>query len=144
MTLGAFACILAMRRKEGMVEEIDDLSGLARTNLPMAVLLAMLLFSLAGIPPLRRLLCEVLRLPGGGRGGLYPLAIIGVLSSVVGAYYYLRIVKVMFFDEPARAFLPMPVELKFTLGLSSLFVMFFVVFAGSIVEMAAAAAGTLF
>ncbi len=67
-----------------------------------------------------------------------------MLASVVGAYYYLRICKVMFFDEPARQFLPMPVELKFTLGLSSAFVVFFVVFAGSIVEMAGTAAGTLF
>lgn len=76
--------------------------------------------------------------------GLYPLAVIGVLASVVGAFYYLRVVKVMFFDEPARAFLPMPAELKFTLGVSSAFVLLFVFFAGSIVEMAQAAAGTLF
>ena len=144
MTLGAFACILSMRRKEGMVEEISDLSGLARTNLPMAVLLGVILFSLAGIPPFVGFFAKFYVFLAAVEAGLYPLAIIGILSSVVGAYYYLRIVKVMFFDEPARAFLPMPVELKFTLGLSSLFVMFFVVFAGSIVEMAAAAAGTLF
>ncbi|WP_029057155.1 NADH-quinone oxidoreductase subunit NuoN [Stappia stellulata] len=144
MTLGAFACILSMRRKEGMVEEISDLSGLARTNLPMAVLLGIILFSLAGIPPFIGFFAKFYVFLAAVEAGLYPLAIIGILSSVVGAYYYLRIVKVMFFDEPARAFLPMPVELKFTLGLSSVFVMFFVVFAGSIVEMAAAAAGTLF
>ena len=144
MTLGAFACILSMRRKDGMVEEISDLAGLSRTNLPMAVLLGILMFSLAGIPPFVGFFAKFYVFLAAVEAGLYPLAVIGMLASVVGAYYYLRICKVMFFDEPARQFLPMPVELKFTLGLSSAFVVFFVVFAGAIVEMAGTAAGTLF
>lgn len=144
MTLGAFACILSMRRKEGMVEEISDLAGLSRTNLPMAVLLGILMFSLAGIPPFIGFFAKFYVFLAAVEAGLYPLAVIGVLASVVGAYYYLRIFKVMFFDEPARQFLPMPVELKFTLGLSTAFVVLFIVFAGPVVEMVGAAAGTLF
>lgn len=144
MTLGAFACILSMRRKEGMVEDISDLAGLSRTNLPMAVLLAVIMFSLAGIPPFVGFFAKFYVFLAAVEAGLYPLAVIGVLTSVVGAYYYLRIVKVMFFDEPAPAFLPMPAELKFTLGLSSAFVLLFIVFAGPVVELAGAAAGTLF
>ncbi|MXN67034.1 NADH-quinone oxidoreductase subunit NuoN [Stappia sp. GBMRC 2046] len=144
MTLGAFACILAMRRKEGMVEEIYELSGLSRTNLPMAILLAVILFSLAGIPPFVGFFAKFYVFLAAVEAGLYPLAVIGVLTSVVGAYYYLRIIKVMFFDEPAPKFLPMPGEMKIVLGVSGAFVLFFVVIAGPIVEMAGTAAKTLF
>ncbi|MAA98731.1 MAG: NADH-quinone oxidoreductase subunit NuoN [Stappia sp.] len=144
MTLGAFACILSMRRKEGMVEEISDLAGLWKTNRPMAVLLGMIMFSLAGIPPFVGFFAKFYVFLAAVQAELYPLAVIGVLASVVGAFYYLRVVKVMFFDEPTRAFLPMPAELKFTLAVSSAFVLLFVFFAGSITEMAQAAAGTLF
>ena len=101
MTLGAFACILAMRRREGMVEEIDDLAGLSKTNPMMAFMLAMILFSLAGIPPLAGFFAKFYVFLAAIESGLYVLAVIGVLASVVGAYYYLRIVKIMYFDEPA-------------------------------------------
>ena len=76
--------------------------------------------------------------------GLYPLAVIGVLASVVGAYYYLRIVKVMFFDEPDEAFEKMPIELRVVLGLSSVFVVFFWLAPGQIVGAASTAAASLF
>ncbi|WP_420414899.1 NADH-quinone oxidoreductase subunit NuoN [Roseibium sp.] len=144
MTLGVFACILSMRRKEGMVEEIADLSGLSQTNLTMAVVLALLMFSLAGIPPLVGFFGKWFVFAAAVQAGLYPLAVIGVLASVVGCYYYLRIVKVMFFDGPAEAFQPMPTELKVVLGLSGLFVIFFWVMPGPVVTAATAAAQSLF
>ncbi len=144
MTLGVFACILSMRRKEGMVEEINDLSGLSRTNLPMAILLAILLWSLAGIPPFVGFFGKWFVFSAAVEAGLYPLAIIGVVMSVVGCYYYLRIIKVMFFDEPAEAFEAMPMELRVVLGLSSIFVIFFAVMPGPIVSAASTAAGALF
>ena len=102
MTLGAFACILAMRRAGGMVEEIADLSGLSRTQPTMAFFLAVLLFSLAGIPPLAGFFAKFYVFLAAINAGLYGLAVIGVLASVVGAFYYLAIVKVMYFDEPAE------------------------------------------
>ncbi len=91
-----------------MVEEIGDLAGLARTNPAMAFFLAMLLFSLAGIPPLAGFFAKFYVFLAAIKAGLFTLAVIGVLASVVGAYYYLLIVKIMYFDEPAPAFEPMP------------------------------------
>src|SRR5450432_2621824 len=106
MTLGTFAVILAMRRDGQMVEGISDLAGLAHTNPTMAFFLAMLLFSLAGIPPLAGNFAKFYVFLAAIRAGLFWLAIIGVVTSVVGAYYYLTIVKIMYFDEPAKPFAP--------------------------------------
>lgn len=143
-TLGTFACILAMRRRDGMVEEIDELAGLSRTNLPMAVMLALLMFSLAGIPPLAGFFAKYYVFVAAINSGLYVLAVIGVLASVVGAYYYLRIIKIMFFDEPSEAFEIMPMELKVVLGAAGAFVLVFIVFDGRLGTAAASAAQTFF
>ena len=110
MTLGVFAVILSMRRSTGMVESIDQLAGLARTHPAMAFFMAMLLFSMAGIPPLAGFFAKFYVFLAAIKAGLYVLAVIGVLASVVGAYYYLAIVKIMYFDEPAEGFFAMPVR----------------------------------
>ena len=144
MTLGTFAAILSMRRAEGPVEEIADLAGLARTNPGMAFFLAMLLFSLAGIPPLAGFFAKFYVFLAAIQAGLYMLAVIGVLASVVGAYYYLLIVKIMYFDEPAPGFVPMPGMLKAVLGASGLFNILFFVSPAPLVAAAAAAAKSLF
>jgi len=144
MNLGVFACILAMRRSEGRVEEIDELAGLSRNNPMMAFLLAMLLFSLAGIPPLAGFFGKFYVFLAAINSGLYTLAVIGVLSSVVGAYYYLRIVKIMYFDEPADAFEPMPGALKIMLFVSGILVIFFFTYPAPLVAAASAAAKSLF
>jgi NADH-quinone oxidoreductase subunit N len=144
MTLGAFACILSMRRADGMVEDIGDLAGLARTHPAMAFFLAMLLFSLAGIPPLAGFFAKFYVFLAAIKAGLYALAVIGVLASVVGAYYYLVIVKIMYFDEPAAGFSPMPRELKAVLGVTGLFNILFFVYPGPLVTAAAVAAKSLF
>jgi NADH-quinone oxidoreductase subunit N len=144
MTLGTFACVLAMRRPEGAVEEIADLSGLARTNKLLAFVLAMLMFSLAGIPPLAGFFAKYFVFIAAIKANLVTLAVIGVVTSVVGAYYYLRIVKVMYFDEPAPAFLREPGEVRLVYVLSGLFVMGFVLFARPLIALAQSAAGALF
>ncbi|MGZ5805221.1 MAG: NADH-quinone oxidoreductase subunit NuoN [Xanthobacteraceae bacterium] len=144
MTLGTFACILAMKRGDKHVEEIADLAGLGRTNPALALFLAILLFSLAGIPPLAGFFAKLYVFLAAIKAGLYVLAVLGVLASVVGAYYYLRIVKVMYMDEPAPAFSPMNGELRLILALSGLFVLLFVVYPGPLVDAAAAAAKSLF
>ncbi|WP_029355804.1 NADH-quinone oxidoreductase subunit NuoN [Bosea sp. 117] len=144
MTLGTFACILAMRRKEGTVETIDDLAGLSRTRPMMAFLLAALMFSLAGIPPLAGFLAKYYVFLAAIKAGLYMLSVVGVLASVVGAYYYLRIVKLMYFDEPAAAFEPMPTELRAVLGISSLFIILLFVYPAPLLSAAGAAARALF
>jgi len=144
MTLGTFACILAMRRGNVMVEEIADLKGLARTNPAMAFFLAMLLFSMAGVPPLAGFFAKFYVFLAAIKAGLYALAVIGVLASVIGCYYYLMIVKVMYFDEPEGRFETMPGELKAVLGVTGLFVLVFFAYPAPLVEAAATAAKSLF
>jgi NADH-quinone oxidoreductase subunit N len=144
MTLGAFAAILSMRRGGAMIEEIDSLAGLARTRPAMAFLLGTILFSLAGIPPLAGFFAKYYVFLAAVQSGLYLLAVIGVVTSVIGAYYYLRIVKLMYFDEPAASFEAAPTELSTVLTVSGVLMLVFVVIAGPLVDAAGAAAHSLF
>jgi NADH-quinone oxidoreductase subunit N len=144
MTLGTFAFILAMRRKDGNVEQIEDLAGLSATNPTMATIMTILMFSLAGIPPLAGFFAKWYVFLAAINANLVGLAIIGMLASVVGAYYYLRIIKIMWFDQPAGGFAPMAGELKLVLGLSGAFALFYALIGGPIVQVAQAAARTFF
>ena len=144
MTLGMFAVILAMRRDGKMVEQIDQLSGLSRTNPLMALAMAVLLFSLAGIPPLAGFFAKFYVFLAAIESGLYVLAVIGVLLSVVGAFYYLRIVKIMYFDDPVERFEPMPATLATVLGVSGVFILLYVVYPAPLVAAAGLAAKSLF
>ncbi|MSP81564.1 MAG: NADH-quinone oxidoreductase subunit NuoN [Alphaproteobacteria bacterium] len=126
MNVGTFACILAMRRDGRMVETITDLAGLSRTRPLLALVLGAFMFSMAGIPPLAGFFGKLYVFLPAIEAGLVWLTVIGVLSSCVAAYYYLRIVKIMYFDEPAAAFdRPMGAELSGLLLLTGLFVGFF-------------------
>jgi NADH-quinone oxidoreductase subunit N len=142
-TVGVFACVLAMRRNGGQVEDISELAGLARNNKALAFVFAMLMFSLAGIPPLAGFFGKLFVFMAAVKSGLYALAIIGVLASVVGAYYYLRIIKIMYFDEPAPKFDVLDSEIRYTAFISGAFALFFVVLAPSLVNYATAAAASL-
>jgi NADH-quinone oxidoreductase subunit N len=144
MTLGVFAVILSMRRGASMVESIDQLAGLARTQPTTAFFLAMLLFSMAGVPPLAGFFAKFYVFLAAIKAGLYLLAVIGVVTSVVGAYYYLAIVKVMYFDEPAGKFEQMPYELRVVLAICGLFNIFFFLYPAPLVDIASAAAHSLF
>jgi NADH-quinone oxidoreductase subunit N len=107
MTLGSFVCVLQMRDAEGRpVESIASLAGLSRTRPGLAAALAMFMFSLAGIPPLFGFWPKFLVFDAAVKADLVPLAVIGIASSVIGAFYYLKIVKTMYFDEPAPAYAP--------------------------------------
>ncbi len=145
MTLGTFACIMAMRRKEGAhVEEVNDLAGLSQTNPFMATVLTILMFSLAGIPPLAGFFAKYFVFIAAIEADLYALSIIGVLASVVGAYYYLRVIKLMWFDEPKGEFARPAGELRLVYGLSGLFVLGYVLIGGPIGTAAEVAARTFF
>jgi NADH-quinone oxidoreductase subunit N len=144
MTLGTFACVLSMKRPGGMVENISDLAGLSRTSPMMAFLLAMLMFSLAGIPPLAGFFAKFYVFIAAINAGLYALAVIGVLASVVGAYYYLLIVKTMYFDEPHKSFEPMPGEQAVVLGVAGLLNLLFFVYPAPLLDAATLAAKSLF
>ncbi|MBV1933806.1 MAG: NADH-quinone oxidoreductase subunit NuoN [Parvibaculaceae bacterium] len=144
MNAGVFCCILAMRRAEGMVESIDELAGLSRDRPVLAFVFAMFMFSLAGIPPLAGFFAKFYVFVAAMDADLYTLAVIGVLSSVVGAFYYLRIVKIMYFDEPAEPFeVPLAREISIVLTLSSLFTIFFFVHPSTLISLAATAAASL-
>lgn len=144
MTLGTFAFILAMRRNDENVEQIDDLAGLATTNPVMAVILTLMMFSLAGIPFLAGFFAKWYVFLAAIEAGLVTLAVIGVLASVVSAYYYLRIIKIMWFDESVGGFQPMAGELRLVLGLSGAFITLYVLFAAPVGRLAQAAAQSLF
>src|SRR5262249_45050045 len=110
MTLGSFAIILSMKRQGHVLEQISDFPGLSRTNPVLAFLFAMFLFSLAGVPPLAGFFGKFYVFVAAIKAGLFTLAVIGVLTSVVGAFYYLSIVKVMYFDDPVSRLDPMRAE----------------------------------
>ncbi len=145
MNAGTFACILCMCRQGEMLESIDSLAGLARTNPMMALALAVFMFSMAGVPPLAGFFGKLFVFFAAIDAGLYTLAIIGVLSSVVAAFYYIRIVKLMYFDEPVEAFdRPIGLEMTTLLTLAGLFIVFFFVYPAPLLSGAAAAAAALF
>jgi NADH-quinone oxidoreductase subunit N len=144
MTLGSFAIILAMKRNGQAMEQISDFAGLSRTNPLLAFFFAMLLFSLAGIPPLAGFFAKWYVFVAAIKANLFTLAVIGVLSSVVGAFYYLSIIKVMYFDEPAGKLDPVRVELRSVLAVAGIFNIFFFVYPGPLVSVATSAAQSLF
>ncbi|MDG5487509.1 NADH-quinone oxidoreductase subunit NuoN [Sphingomonas sp. BGYR3] len=105
MTLGSFLVVLQMRREDGsQVEDIASLAGLSRTRPGLALALAIFMFSLAGIPPLLGFFSKLAVFNAAVAAGLFPFAVVAVLGSVVGAYYYLKIVKTLYLDEPAPEF----------------------------------------
>lgn len=135
MNAGVFAVILSMRRGGRATEEISDLSGLSRTQPLMALALAILMFSMTGIPPMAGFFGKLFVFKAAVNAGLFKLAVIGVVTSVIAAYYYLRIIKVMYFDQPAEAFdHPVVPELRCIAALSVFFIMLFIVFPNAVLH----------
>jgi NADH-quinone oxidoreductase subunit N len=145
MNLGTWAVILCMQQKGQMVEGIDDLSGLGRTQPGLALALGIFMFALAGIPPTAGFFGKLYVFLAAIDAHLIGLAVIGVVTSVVGAFYYLRVVKVMYFDEPVGAFdRPIAPELKWVLFVAAVLTMFFILLPDPLVGTAGEAAAALF
>jgi len=145
MNVGTFACILSMRQRDQMVEGVGDLAGLAKTHPGMAMMLAIFMFSLAGVPPLAGFFGKFYIFMAAVNAKLYVLAVLGVLSSVVGAYYYLRIVKIMYFDEGAEPLArPVRPELGAVMTVTGLFTLLFFIYPAPLLAAAQAAAKALF
>jgi len=144
MNAGTFAVILAMRRRGRMLEQISDLSGLGRTDPALAVWMTIFMFSMAGIPPFSGFWGKYFIFTAAVQSGLWVLAVIGVLTSVIGAFYYLRIIKVMFFDEPVEAFDARPASISMVAAGTGMFTGLFSLFLSPIVVAAQAAALVLF
>jgi len=144
MNIGAFACILSMRRHGDMVEGIDDLAGLSSTNPRMALVMTAFMFSLAGIPWFAGFFGKLYVFIAAINAGLYVLAILGVLASVVAAYYYLRIVKIMYFDSTVEPLdRPSSRALGLVMVVAALLVTTFIIYPAPLIDRAKAAADTL-
>jgi NADH-quinone oxidoreductase subunit N len=144
MNVGTFACILSMRQDGRLVEGITDLKGLGKTDPLMGAALAIFMFSMAGIPPLAGFFGKFFVFMAAIDAGLYGLAVIGVLASVVGAFYYIRIVKLIYFDEPEEAFdRPVGREIGLILVGTTLVILCLWALPGTIVDGASAAAASL-
>ncbi|HEY4134172.1 MAG TPA: NADH-quinone oxidoreductase subunit NuoN [Alphaproteobacteria bacterium] len=143
--VGTFGVILCMRVRGTMVENISDLRGLSRTNPMLALALAIFMFSMAGIPPLAGFFAKLYVFMAAIDAKLYVLAVIGVLSSVVSAFYYLRIVKLMYFDEASDPFdKAIGGEMRWVLAGTSAFTLLFFAWPAPLVTGAAWAAKALF
>jgi NADH-quinone oxidoreductase subunit N len=145
MTIGSFGCILSLRRQGLMVEEIADFAGLSRKHPLLAAVFAIFMFSMAGIPPMAGFFGKLYVFLPAISHGFYVLAVVGVLSSVVGAYYYLRIVKVMYFDDPVFEFdVPSGSEVIAITAATGLAILLFFVLPGPLFAAAQTAATSLF
>ncbi|WP_425404798.1 NADH-quinone oxidoreductase subunit NuoN [Hwanghaeella sp.] len=145
MNVGVFACILCMKVQNRMVENISDLAGLGKTNPAMAVLLMVLMFSMAGIPPMAGFFGKFFVFMAALNAELYALAIIGAVSSVVSAFYYLRIIKIMYFDEPVEGFDKVEtMGLRGVMIVSGLLTAVLFIYLPGITDPATAAAASLF
>jgi len=144
MGVGTWGCILAMRQQGTMVEGINDLAGLSCTNPQLALCFAIFMFSMAGIPPLAGFFGKFYVFMAAINEGLYTLAVVGVLTSVIGAFYYIRIVKIMYFDEPAEDLDP-PVgrEVWPVIVVTAAVTLLFFVYSGPLIDSTQAAADSL-
>ncbi|MDB5614777.1 MAG: nuoN [Devosia sp.] len=145
MTVGLFACLLSLRTENGAVETIDELAGAAQKRPFVAAVMAIIMFSLIGMPPLAGFFAKWHAFLAAIDAQLYVLAVIGVLASAVSAFYYLRVVKMMYFDEPVRDFEAVPAELNIIIGVSGfLIVTYYFTVGGPLANFAHTAAGSLF
>jgi len=145
MNIGTFSCILLMKRDGRMVENVDDLTGLSKTNPGLALIFSVFMFSMAGIPPLAGFLEKVYVFQAAINSDLYALAIIGVATSVIGAFYYIRIVKVMYFDPPVEALdISIGLEIKTVLIITGFVMIFLILYPMPLISSAEQATSALF
>jgi NADH-quinone oxidoreductase subunit N len=144
MSAGVFACIVAMRRRGLAIEKIADLGGLAKNDPALAILMAIFMLSMGGIPPFAGFFGKFFVFAAAIDSGMYTLAIIGVLTSVVALFYYLRVIKVMFFDASEAPFDARSGSLSFVAMASGAFTLVFAVFLAPFVGAATQAAKALF
>ncbi len=143
MSFGTFACVIAMRRQGKAVENIYDLAGLSAQNPGFALALAVLMWSMAGIPPLSGFFAKLYVFSAAIDAGLVPLAVIGVLTSVIGAFYYVRIIKVMYFDAGQPNFDKTPGSVRFVMAAGAIVTALLVFIPGPLISAAHAAASAL-
>ena len=134
MNLGLFSCLLMMKRKDNYYENIEDLSGLSKNHPLLSISLLIILFSLAGIPPLAGFFAKFYIFKSVLAQSMYFLAIVGLLSTVVAAFYYLRIIKIIYFDNEKEKYdSDHSLWLKFSLGISTLLILTYFLFPSQLI-----------
>lgn len=145
MTIGLFAAVLSLKSDGTYVESIEDLAGLSQSRPFVAAVMAIMMFSLIGLPPLAGFFAKWHVFLAAIESGLFVLAVVGVLASAVSAFYYLRVVRTMYFDAPKLQFAAVPGELRIVMGLSAFIVVsYFLTIAGPLAHLARGAASSLF
>tara|TARA_B100001057_G_scaffold448563_1_gene489001 strand:- start:5376 stop:6794 length:1419 start_codon:yes stop_codon:yes gene_type:complete len=135
MNLGLFSCLLMMKRNNKYYEEIDDLSGLSKNHPLLSLSLLVILFSLAGIPPLAGFFAKFYIFKSVLEQSMYFLAIVGLLSTVIAAFYYLKIIKIIYFDKEKEKYdTDYSLWLKFSLSLSTLFILIYFIFPSQLIN----------
>ena len=135
MNLGLFSCLLMMKRNDEYYENLDDLSGLSKNHPLLSISLLIILFSLAGIPPLAGFFAKFYIFKSVLEQSMYFLAIVGLLSTVVAAFYYLRIIKVMYFDKEKEKYdNDHSLWLKFSLTVSTIIILIYFIFPSQLIE----------
>ena len=136
MNLGIFSCIFMMKRKDIFYEDIQDLSGLSKNHPIISVCLLVLLFSLAGIPPLAGFFAKFYVFMAVIKVEMYTLAIIGLITTVISAFYYLRIIKIIYFDDPKEIFeIDKNLGLKVSLFLSTIIILIYFIYPSFLIDM---------
>ncbi len=135
MNLGLFSCLLMLKRNDEYYEDIEDLSGLSKNHPLLSLSLLVILFSLAGIPPLAGFFAKFYIFKSVIEQSMYFLAIVGLLSTVIAAFYYLRIIKIMYFDKEKEKYdSDHSLWLKFSLTFSTLLILIYFIFPGQLIE----------
>ena len=135
MNLGLFSCLLMMKRNNEYYEDIEDLSGLSKNHPLLSLSLLIILFSLAGIPPLAGFFAKFYIFKSVLEQSMFFLAIVGLLSTVVAAFYYLRIIKIIYFDKEKEKYdMDHSLWLKFSLTASTLLILIYFIFPGQLIE----------
>ena len=135
MNLALFSCLLMLKRKDQYYEDIDDLSGLSKNHPLLSLCLLLILFSLAGIPPLAGFFAKFYIFKAVLEQSMYFLAIVGLLSTVVAAFYYLRIIKIIYFDKEKEKYdSDHSLWLKFSLAVSTILILLYFIFPSELIE----------
>jgi NADH-quinone oxidoreductase subunit N len=135
MNLALFSCLLMLKRKDQYYEDIEDLSGLSKNHPLLSICLLIILFSLAGIPPLAGFFAKFYVFKAVLEQSMYFLAIVGLLSTVVAAFYYLRIIKIIYFDKEKEKYdSDHSLWLKFSLTVSTILILLYFIFPSQLIE----------
>tara|TARA_E500000178_G_C16903443_1_gene699162 strand:- start:422 stop:1180 length:759 start_codon:yes stop_codon:yes gene_type:complete len=135
MNLGLFSCLLMMKRNNNYYEDIEDLSGLSKNHPLLSLSLLVILFSLAGIPPLAGFFAKFYIFKSVIEQSMYFLAIVGLLSTVIAAFYYLRIIKIIYFDKEKEKYdTDHSIWLKFSLSVSTLLILLYFIFPSQLID----------